>query len=530
MSFINYDRSQKSLLGYSVDDFAQADKKGRFVVNVVSRLNLKTLYSRYSDQGGDSYAPDIMLALWFYAYSNGITSTRELEDLCKFDTRYMYISCSKQPDHTTLSRFRKKHLDLLSDYFIQIILIAQEEGLSEFNHIAIDGTKIQASSNARHSYNEDQLEQKIETIRRDIAKYMNRCDFAEEDVTDELDLETLRAEKERLAALEKKLLQRKKQLRERKKKLKVENRDNHKINLIEPDARFMPKAEGLNYNAQAAVDTKTNLIVAAEVTDEPNDQGQFVPLQQKVEETITPDPKRSYTGDAGYHNLDDLEYLEENNIDALVADPAPNNRSIQSKPTSADTILKEQRKIERTDFVYHAQENYYECPNGDKLLPVKNKGKSTVYRASKCRECSLSPYCISSKKNFKQLHRSRREKLAERMARKLQTKEAKIRMFERWVSVEPVFGNLKHNLGFKRFSLRGLQKVKGEFDLMAIAHNLNIIFKMLHGDRLTAIIHLSQARINQHIAFSKNILAKFFHNFARLFKTIIKTDQYCMQS
>lgn len=530
MAFIFYDRSQTSLLGYSIDDFAKADKKGRFVVDIVSRLNLKKLFSRYSDQGGDSYAPDMMLALWFYAYSNGITSTRELEDLCRFDTRYMYISCNKQPDHTTLSRFRKTHLDLIKDYFVQIILIAQEEGLSDFSHIAIDGTKIQASSNARHSYNEDQLKQKIDSIRRDITQYMNRCNFVEQGATDELDLETLRAEKERLVTLEKKLLQRKKQLKDRKKDLKVEYRDNHKINLLEPDARFMSKVEGLNYNAQAAVDTKSNLIVAAEVTNEPNDQGQFIPLQQKVEETITPDPKRSYTGDAGYHNLDDLEYLEENNIDALVADPSPNNRSTQSKPTSPDTILKEKRKIERTDFVYHTQGDYYECPNADRLAPVKNKGKSTVYRASKCRECPLSPYCISSKKIFKQLHRSHREKVAERMARKLQTKEAKIRMYERRISVEPVFGNLKHNLGFRRFSMRGLQKVKGEFDLMAIAHNLNIIFKMIHGDRLTAIIHLSRSRINQHIAFSKNILAIFFDNIAKLLRTNIKTEKYCIQS
>ena len=529
MGFISFDRSQKSLLGYSIDDFAKADKKGRFVIDIISRLNLKALFARYSDQGGDSYAPDMMLALWFYSYSNGITSTRELEDLCQFDTRYMYISCNKQPDHTTLSRFRKTHLDLLSEYFIQIILIAQEEGLSEFNHITIDGTKIQASSSARHSYKEDELDKKIESLRHDIAQYMNRCNFTEQGATDELDLENLRIEKERLAALEKKLLQRKNQLKDRKKKLKVENRDNHRINLLEPDARFMPKAEGLNYNAQAAVDTKSNLIVAAEVTDEPNDQGQFVPLQQKVEETITPDPKRSYTGDAGYHNLDELEYLEENKVDALIADPAPNNRSTKSKPTSPDTILKEQKKIERTDFVYHAQGDYYECPAGDKLVMVKDKGKTRVYRASKCPDCPLSPFCIASKKNFKQIHRSRREGLAERMAVKLNTRSAKQRMHERRTSVEPVFGNIKHNLRFRRFSLRGLQKVKGEFNLMAIGHNLNIIFKMIYADRLAVIIHLSQSRINQHIALSKNILLKIYMYFTNLFKISYPSPDYLVR-
>ena len=188
-------------------------------------------------------------------YCNIILSDELLSCCPKDSLRRIYFSIS---DHTTLSRFRKTHLDLLSDYFIQIILIAQEENISEFNHITIDGTKIQASSNARHSYNEDELDKKIESIRHDIAQYMNRCNFIEQGATDELDLETIRTEKERLAVLEKKLLQRKNQLKDRKKKLKVENRDNHKINLLEPDARFMPKANGLNYDISPVEDASEN--------------------------------------------------------------------------------------------------------------------------------------------------------------------------------------------------------------------------------------------------------------------------------
>lgn len=517
MGFISYNRSQTNLLGYSIDDFAKADKKCRFIVEIVSHLNLDLLFNRYSDQGGDSYAPDMMLSLWFFAYSNGITSTRVLEELCKFDTRYMYISCNMHPDHTTLSRFRKSNLDLLSDYFVQILLIAKDEGLTEFKNIAIDGTKIQAYSSARHSYKEDQLTDKIESIRRDIAHYMQRCNFAEQGATEEFDLESLRAEKERLEKLEKKLLKRKEQLQQRKEKLKPQHRDNHQINLIEPDARFATNNNGLSYNAQAAVDSATHFIAAADVINEPNDQGQFIPIQQKVEDNISKDSDRAYTSDAGYHNLDDLEELENNNIDAIIADPSPSHRSIKSKPTSEAIILKEERKIERKDFVYHPEEDYYECPAGDKLLPVKNKGKSTVYRASGCGGCQLSKYCISSKKKIKQIHRSHREDVAERMSHRLQTDEAKQRMKIRATSVEPVFGNIKHNLGFRRFSLRGLQKVRGEFNLICIAHNLNILFKLMQPERFTALICALQPKINQHIAISKNILAIIILRIARYF-------------
>jgi transposase len=85
MGFISSNRNQNDLLGYRINDFAKFDKKSRFVIDLVSRLDLKALFASYSDQGGDAYAPDMMLALWFYAYSNGVTSTRDLEELCKYD-------------------------------------------------------------------------------------------------------------------------------------------------------------------------------------------------------------------------------------------------------------------------------------------------------------------------------------------------------------------------------------------------------------------------------------------------------------
>ena len=516
MGFICADRSQQNLIGYSINDFAKSDEKSRFVVSTVSLLDLKSLYARYSDQGGDSFAPEMMLALWFYAYSKGITSTRQLEELCYYDTRYIYISCNLRPDHTTLSRFRKSHLDLLGDYFVQIVLIAEENGLSDFKHIFIDGSKIKASCSARQSYTEDQLNRKIEAIRGDIDNYMQRCNFAEQEEINEFDLETLRTEKERLEALEKKLIERREQLQERKKTLKPEHRKNHQINIIEPEARFMPHAEGPNYNAQAAVHNETHFIMANDVTDDPNDQNQFARVHQKVEENIRSDPDRAYTTDSGYHSLSQLDYIEEKNIDALIADPTPNNRSNNSNPTPPETILSSERKVERKDFAYHAEDDYYECPAGNRLIPVSNRGSSTIYRASSCQSCQLSRFCLSGKSKVKQIHRDHREELAEKMSRKLKSDDAKTRMKMRATSVEPVFGNLKQNLGFRRFNLRGLQNVKGEFNLMCIAHNINILFKLMQKKRLAAVIYASQININQHIAISKNILALILQGLARI--------------
>ena len=515
MGFITSDRSQTNFLGYCVEDFAKEDLKSRFTVELVSRLDLRALFARYSDQGGDAYAPDMMLALWFFAYSNNQIHTRDLEQSCKFDTRYMYITGNQRPDHTTLSRFRKANIDLMSEYFLQILLLAQESGISEFKHIAIDGTKIRAKSSGIHSYTEDQLNKKIEDLRKDIAHYMQRCDFAEQGAEDELDLDALRTEKERLEQLEQKLIQRKEQLQKRKQTIKAENRDKHKINILEPQARFMPKSEGPSYNAQAAVDTQTHLIIAQDLIDQPNDQGQLIPIIEQVEKNISADPDRSYTADAGYHNTKDLESLKESNTDVIVADPKPDNRSLQTNPTPVEIILEEQRKVERKDFVYREDENYYQCPNGRKLVPVKNKGKRIAYRSEGCQNCPLFNLCVPSKKQVKQIQRSHKEAVAEWMARKLATDDAKKRMSNRATSVEPVFGNIKQNLGFRRFSLKDLQNARGEFNLMCIAHNLNILFKMMQDGRLTAFNYASYLRITQFMAISKTILTKIILKIVR---------------
>jgi len=515
MSFITFDRTQRNLLGYSIDDFAKADAKGRFVVETVSHLKLDSLFTRYSEQGADSFAPDMMLALWFYSYSNGITSTRELEELCHYDTRYIYISANLKPDHTTLSRFRQAHLDLLSEYFVQIVLLAQEGGITDLKHISIDGTKIKASASPKHGYKEDHLKRKIEAVRRDIKHYMAACDRAEQGLIETLDLESLQKEKKRLEALETKLLKSQKRLKERKKTIKPEYREKHQVNTTDPDARYMAKPNTPAYNGQLAVDDGHNFIVANDVNDAPNDQNEFAAMHQKTEENLPKDKDRHYTADSGYHSLEQLEYIEENKIDALIADRKPEIRSINSQTDSMESFLKENKKLQRKDFIYHSQHDYYECPAGEKLPRFGVKKNIVVYQAGNCSQCPLASLCVKKSGANRHITRDIREPLAEQMARKLATNQAKERMKTRAITVEPVFGNLKQNLGFDCFSLRGLIQVKGEFNLMCIAHNLNILFKYMQSKPITGAMAALNHAFTKHIAISKNRVAIFFYKMTR---------------
>jgi len=396
---------------------------------------------------------------------------------------------------------------LISEYFVQIVLIAEQEGVTDLTHITIDGTKIKAASSPKQSYKEDALDRKINSIRRDIASYMQRCAFVEGGASDEKGLDALKEDKQHLENIEQHLVKRKNQLNERQKTVKTEYRKNHRINLVEPDARSMNKLDGPGYNAQLAVDSQSNIIVANETNDQPHDRYQFSNMHQIAEGNLPSDPNRSYTADAGYHSLDQLEYIEDNQVNGLIADQKPHHRSTNTEATSIETIQKEKRKVERRDFLYHEKEDYYECPAGDKLYPKSKRNNYVTYRARACAECPISIYCLSKKSKRKLLYRDPREKLAEKMLHKSETDHAKKRMKMRATSVEPVFGNIKQNLGFRRFNLRDLNRVKGEFNLMCIAHNLNTMFKLMGNRRLAAFIYAFQFKTNQHIAISKIIVA-----------------------
>lgn len=353
MGFISNDREQGHLLGYSLSELVPKDAKCRFIVSMVGRLNLQELYNRYSEQGNDAFEPSIMLATWFFAYAEGLTSTRRLEELCKRDLHYVYVSALLRPDHTSLSRFRQRHVDLLPQYFQQIVTLALEEGISDFKVISIDGTKVQAASSFKHMKNHKALAQYLDHVRNDIGTFLQQCD-QDDAATDK------RQELEAKAQL---LEQRLNELEQRQSTLKPEHQQAHQIHLLEPDACLMQKVNGSQslpaYNGQLSVDATSHLIVACELVTDRNDRQQFQRQHQLVERTLQADPQRRYVADAGYHTKEQLAYINEHQINAVIADPTPVNRSIvENKPVNEEQLFR------RSNFVYDSETDSYRCPAG----------------------------------------------------------------------------------------------------------------------------------------------------------------------
>jgi len=152
---------------------------------------------------------------------------------------------------------------------------------------------------------------------------------------------------------------------------------------------------------------------------------------------------------------------------------------------SPEKIQKEGRRLEKTDFTYHDDGDYYTCPMRQRLTFIRKNTQRNrpgrQYRASSCDDCRLKTQCLASynKSGLRNIFRDDKEHLAEKMRQKLQTEDAKQKLKLRSITVEPVIGNLKSNLGFRRFNLMTLPNVKGEFTLMCIAHNLNKLYGLL---------------------------------------------------
>jgi hypothetical protein len=241
---------------------------------------------------------------------------------------------------------------------------------------------------------------------------MAHCDRAESEEEGKADSGNNQSDIERLKRVEAKLIKRDEQLEERKKGLKPEHRQNHQINLTDPDARFMHKAQGPAYNAQLGVDSKTHLVVAHDVVSDPNEQGQFSNMHQRCEANLGEEEDRKYNLDSGYHSTEQLEYAEDKKIDVVIADPTPENRSNHNHPTDMKTLLSEKRTLQRSDFTYHPDEDYYQCPAGVRLTFLHyhkyRKRKERIYQSLGCQGCPLLDLCLPKKNKYgrRRIHRS----------------------------------------------------------------------------------------------------------------------------
>lgn len=444
-NFRPVNRDQNYLLPLSVKDWLPQGHEAWFVLDAMREIDLKPFYETYREDGsgGASFDPGMMVTLLVFAYLQGVRSSRRIEKKCQEEVVYRVITANQMPDHCTIARFRARTRDKLQHLFVEILRLCREAGLGDLRSVSIDGSKVAGNASLAANRTLEGIEKEVAEILKEAEEIDRREDeqYGKENRGDELPEELRTSEgrlkrlKEAKARLERaaeearekqaeKIAERETaeqsagvKLRGRKPKTPEEAVDTEaKANITDPESRIMKTAKGYvqGYNAQAAV-ARDQIILAAEVTQEENDQHQFSPMKETVESNLNCTGKHNEVGayllDAGYCNEHVLIEISRGQTVVLMA-------------TQKDWKLRNELREKG-------------CPRGR----IPN---------------SLS--------------------LAGRMERLLLTKKGKKLYAWRGKTVEPVFGQIKECRGCRHFSCRGLPAASSEWKLECAVHNLMKLF------------------------------------------------------
>jgi transposase len=353
--FIEVDRETQFLLPPSVQDWLPKGHLARFVVDVVEQLDLRALKAAYAGRGSQPYNPAMLLALLFYGYATGVFSSRKLERNTYDSVAFRYIAANTHPDHDTIAAFRKRFLKELSGFFVQILLLAHQSKLLRVGSVSLDGSKIKANA-SRHKALSYEHACKLEIqLKAEVAELLDKAEVADKaDIPDGMSIPAeLERREQRLsviaaakieierraagrhtreqAAYEEKVATRAKKSEETGKKARGKEPKSptpgptpkDQVNLTDEESRIMPVSSGgfeQCYNAQAAVDTVSKLIVAAHITQQSNDKQELEPTLKNLaalpEELGT---ATEFLADSGYYSETNVNACEDAGITPYIA-------------------------------------------------------------------------------------------------------------------------------------------------------------------------------------------------------------------
>jgi transposase len=456
-TFRHYDPTQSFLLPPSLDDWLPADHTARFIAEVVDEMiDLSPIYDSYVEPvGAPPYDPTMMLKLLLYTYSVGVTSSREMERRCQVDVAFRWLSANEAPDYRSISRFRRRHLLALDALFIQVLALCASSGLVSLGRVALDGTKLRASASRHKAMSYDRLGPRMDEIEKQVAAILAEAEavdaaedeeFGEDRRGDELPkelatregrLRKMRAAKEAIEAEA-----REKAATKAADTIAEDGGDDAAIehaaemaaaqatpskraqrNFTDPESRMMKTTDGFHYayNAQTVVDEASQVVLAAEVTNQAADVGELIHMVAVTEGNLDAadidDSPEILLADAGYCSEANLTWIADTESNVLVATGR----------------IKDGERVS-------------DSPRG--RIP-----KNATQR--------------------------------ERMARRLRTKQGRADYARRKAIVEPAFGQMKVRQSAGHLRLRGLAGAQGEWTLHVICHNLRKLATATQGVSVT---------------------------------------------
>jgi len=336
----------------SVQDWLPKEHLARFVVELVEHLDLRMVRESYAGRGSAAYHPEMLVALLFYGYATGIRASRKLETATYESVPFRFIAANTHPDHDTISDFRMRFLPQLTQIFEQLLVVAHESGFLRVGQVSVDGTKIRASASKHNALSLKRGTELQRRFRREAQRMLELAEQADREDTGDDDfhlpaelarredrIAAIKAAMERIRARETERIEREKAEREEAKAERarfeeangrrfetrlsyhrIERNPNAQINLTDEDSRIMPSGEGFvqAYNGQLAVDTKSQLILSAHLTQHPIDVRQLQPALEKLARLPIGKPT-ALIADGGYYSELNVERCAALGIDPYIS-------------------------------------------------------------------------------------------------------------------------------------------------------------------------------------------------------------------
>lgn len=506
MKFKHYNQQQTTLLPYSFDDLIAQKHPVRIVDQVVEALNIKPLLKAYSEEGNPAYHPKMLLKIMLYAYMTNIYSSRKIELAVRENINFMWLTGMTVVDHNTINRFRSNKLqESFKEIFKQVVLMLASEGLITLKQIYTDGTKIEAQANkysfvwgksiktnkAKMLPQLEELWKYAQSLSNDDGNNPEPPEFKE--ISKEVIEKTVAQIDAKLSGNENASSKAKAKLRYIKQNFiknleKYEEQEKilgqrNSYSKTDPDATFMRMKEDHMLNGQlkpgynAQISTENQIIVNYTMHQNPTDTKTLKPHLENLKETFGEEVFQGLeeiTADAGYGSEQNYDYLEQSALTAYVKYNTFDKEQDKNYQKKHKTFSKE-------NLYYNTEEDFYVCPTGQKMNKTHQSKRTTEagytqhlshYQAQNCEGCPLRGQCFKAKGNRSIERNHNLERHKERTRELLLNEKGIQKRKQRTADVEPVFAQLKHNNGFRRFSLKGFKKVELEFGLMAIAHNL----------------------------------------------------------
>jgi len=462
MAYINYNKDQNWMIPPSIKDMIPKNHICYLIEDFTESLDFSNFNMIYEGPGHPAYHPRIITKVLIYGMLCRTRSSRKLAKACHENFVFMYMAEKVKPNFRTINRFRKDNPEFVKNAFRKTVELATKNNLVDLSFISIDGSTLKANAGSKRYFDKKGLDKLDKAIDKMVDE-----DIALDELEDELYGDNANDGLTRIDRRDMKKIVREYNKSKDKEKIKkninkakneLEKYSLKKVSISDPESRAMQtkkRFSELSYNAQLSV-SKNQIIIANDICQDKHDANQFIPQMKNVKENVMLTKKTKVGVDSGFSSGDNIKYAEDELIDLYVPSRA-----------QAQELDGKDQTLNHDNYEYDEKTNELIC-----------EGARYIYRGMYIRKSGRKIHSFYNKelKKKKDVPFYFKERL--RMRNKMATEKGKKVYSLRKVTVEPVYGNIKQNLGFREFLLRGLEKVKIEMNLACIAHNLQKIWRL----------------------------------------------------